>query len=282
MKKHRQIWIVIVAICLLTMSGWSAEPAATQQAQAPVEQVFQVSTLQALLEGCYDGILSAGELRKHGNYGIGTFQGLDGEMVVANGEVWQVRADGAIVRVPDATLVPFSNVSVGALPSLAMRSKLVYPSVQTTLPAFVDLVTLQKQIEEKITNRNLPYLIIMEGEFLQVQTRSVPGQQKPYPRLIEVVKQQAVFRTEKVRGILVGFWFPEYFKGINMPGFHLHFLSDDRKAGGHLLDIAAAEGVKLAVFPKANFQMRLPTTGEFAGKDIARDRASELHTIEGK
>lgn len=281
MEGLSRIGIGVLLLCAMTLAGFCAESPATPYSPDP-QALFQVSTLQALQEACYDGVLGLTDLRKRGNFGIGTFEGLDGEMVIASDEVWQVKADGTIQRVSDTVRVPFSNVSWGELPSISVRSTHAYPSRNSTLGAFANLSVLQAQVLQKIDNPNLPWLVVAEGEFLQVQTRSVPGQQKPYPRLIDVVKKQSVFRTEKVRGVLVGFWFPEYFKGINLPGFHLHFLSDDRKAGGHLLEIAATEGVLLAVYPKANFQMHLPDTGDFAKKNIAGDHSSELNAIEGK
>lgn len=279
-------------VAVLVLCGWFG--ALTQAEEAParteaggmipaeVKGVFQVSTLQALLEGCYDGVITAGELTKHGNFGIGTFEGLDGEMVVLNGEVWQVRADGAILQMPDTAKIPFGNVARGMLPSVSLLAKSPLLRTDVRLAAFPGLKELQQQIEAKIVNRNLPQLVVAEGVFLQMQTRSVPGQQKPYPRLAEVAKKQSVFRSEKVRGTLVGYWFPEYFKGINLPGFHLHFLSDDRKSGGHVLDCVAAEGVLVTIFPQTEFRMQLPAGGDFAQKNIAQDKAAELHQIEGK
>jgi acetolactate decarboxylase len=282
---------IMLAIFLLLPSlfpcGWSEEPAPQTDTQSSTSAInpfgiFQVSTLQALQEGCYDPVITAGELRQRGNFGIGTVANLDGEMMIIDGVVWQILASGEIRQAPDTIGIPFSNISSGILPRLAFVTKTAYKTHSGTLSACADLDDLQNQLAAKIVDRNLPHLITLEGEFLQVQTRSIPAQQKPFPRLADAAKNQVVFRGERVKGVLVGFWFPEYFKGINMSGFHLHFLSDDKKFGGHLLGISSAEGVKYALFPKQDFTFHLPLSADFSAKDISKAKTSELKQLEAK
>ena len=86
------------------------------------------------------------------------------------------------------------------------------------------------------------YAVMIQGEFSYVKTRSVPAQEKPYPPLAEVTKNQPTFEFTDVTGTMVGFRCPPYVTGINVPGYHLHFLTDDRTAGGHLLEFTVAPG----------------------------------------
>lgn len=188
------------------------------------DTLFQVSTISALLEGDYEGEITFQELKKHGNFGIGTFNNLDGEMVGLRGDFYQVKADGKVYPVKDSMKTPFALVTFfhpdKAFP---LNESLNYPE----LMAFLDGL---------IPNKNLFYAIKIEGTFRYIKTTSVPAQEKPFPPLTEVVKNQPEFEFRMVRGTLVGFRCPEYAGGINVAGYHFHFLTEDRKAGGHLLE----------------------------------------------
>jgi acetolactate decarboxylase len=107
----------------------------------------------------------------------------------------------------------------------------------------------------------------------------VPGQQKPYPPLAEVTKNQPTFEFHDVEGTLVGFWCPSYVDGINVPGYHVHFLNADRNAGGHLLDFTMESGqIQLDATP--NFYMCLPVNEEFGEIDMTQDRTQETNKVE--
>ena len=106
---------------------------------------------------------------------------------------------------------------------------------------------------------NLPYAIRIDGRFTSVKARSIPRQQKPYPPLAAAAEKQAVFELANVKGVIVAFRYPAYLAGVNMPGYHCHFITADRRAGGHLLD-CRVEGATVAVDALANFFLRLPDT----------------------
>lgn len=240
-------------------------------------QLYQVSTLQALMEGYYDGVVTAGELKKHGDYGIGTFQGLDGELVMLGGEVWQVKVSGEVVQVDDATGIPFANIA---------RSGGIAAVKGAELAPFGSLTEIQVQVQKFIDKANLPHLVIITGKFGSVRTRSVPAQSRPYPRLVEVVKEQKEFQAVDSEGVMLGFWFPGYFTGINATGFHLHYISNDRKFGGHVLDCASPadpEQAKLTVrvLPLTEFRMILSASEDFSAADISQDKTDEIKVIEG-
>ncbi|OQB96225.1 MAG: Alpha-acetolactate decarboxylase precursor [Verrucomicrobia bacterium ADurb.Bin122] len=110
--------------------------------------------------------------------------------------------------------------------------------------------------------------------------RSVPAQQKPYPALAEVAKTQPVFELSNVTGTLVGFRAPPFVKGLNVPGYHLHFLADDRQSGGHVLSLTLESGT-LELASYTLFQVQLPAApGTLAGLDLHKDRAQELKAVE--
>lgn len=258
LNNHLSLWLAILGVA--GMAG-AAEPADSSR-----DILYQASTINALLAGGYDGALSCGELTRHGDFGLGTFEALDGEMVVLDRTVYQVRSDGAVQAVGPAILTPFANVTF------------FDPDETFELRGIESLVQLQKEIERRLVNRNIFYAIRIDGLFDSVKVRSVPKQAKPYPRLTEAVKNQSVFELKAVQGSLVGFWCPEFVQGLNVPGFHLHFLSEDRRRGGHLLDCRLKEG-KLSLDLTAGFTLQLPEKG-FGQLDLSGSRAKELEAVE--
>ena len=227
------------------------------------EAAFQVSTLSALLRGIYDGAITCGELKQHGNFGIGTLEGLDGEMVLLDGQVYQVKADGRVLAVGDQAKTPFATVTFFAEPkSIELSNIATFKEAQHAL-------------ESILPNRNIFYAFRIDGTFSYIKTRSVPRQDKPYPPLAEVTKNQPVFEFQNIKGTLVGFWCPDYIQGINVPGFHLHFISADRSAGGHVIDFTMLEGTaKIAKL--SNFNLMLPDNDGFRSVELAKDWHSEI------
>ena len=229
--------------------------------------LFQVSTMNAVLEGVYDGVLPCGEFRRHGDVGTGTLEGLDGELIILDGKAFQTNAAGQVRAVADDERVAFGCVTF-------------FEPDRTAKFSGIDSVDgLYKLLDTLRPSPNLFYAVRVTGTFSYVKTRSVPKQQKPYPKLTEVTKTQPVFEYHSIRGTLVGVWFPAFAQGMNMPGYHLHFLSADHRAGGHLLDCAIEAG-EATVDITPEFFLELPTSAAFGSAGIAGERATELRTAE--
>ncbi len=258
--RNRLMFPLVLLTCLVA-SPVLAQPTASR------DVVFQTATLQALLEGVYDGNLACGELRHHGDMGIGTLDALDGEMVGVDGRFYQVKADGVAYRVPDNLTTPFAVVTF-------------FDADQTvTLAGPTDLAALTRGIDRMLPTLNIPYAIKITGTFRHVKTRSVPAQVKPYPRLVDVVKHQAVFEFPHVAGTIVGFRLPQFMDGLNAPGYHLHFLTASRRAGGHLLDCVATK-VKVELDASPEFFLSLPTGEAFSRAGLNEKRQDEVKRIE--
>lgn len=215
------------------------------------DTIYQVSTLNSLLMGNYDGYESVEVLKNNGDLGIGTFDTLDGEMVMIDGKVYKVKSTGEVVEVEDSVTVPFAAVTYFE------RDRKV------TLSGMTNLDTLKLELDKQITDKDMFYAIRIDGVFQDVKVRSVPKQEKPYPVLTEITKNQPVYEYKDVKGSLVGFWCPEYVGGTNVPGYHLHFISEDRSQGGHLLDVSF-ESAEAALDISDDFHMSL-TQGEAQG-----------------
>ena len=199
--------------------------------------VYQVSTITALKQGRYDGSVTFGELKQYGDFGLGTFQSLDGEMVAVDGQFYQVRVDGTVHKVPDSATTPFANVCF------------FHSERRIVLLKNDNFEKLKEALDSMLMPKEEIHAIRIRGLFPYVKTRSVPAQQKPYPGLAEVIKQQKVFELRNVRGTLVGFRFPKSMSGLNVTGYHFHFLTDDKQAGGHVLECSAKNpNVETALF----------------------------------
>jgi acetolactate decarboxylase len=242
----------------------SVQPAS---AESNRDILFQLSTIDALLAGVYQPLARLDEVLAHGDFGLGTFAGLDGELILLDGEVYQAAADGSVRRMPGDTGTPFVSFTWFD----ADRRLQPTPGM--------DFSTFKTWLEGEFPSRNLSYAVRVDGDFASIRYRSVPAQEPPYRPLKEVAEEQTFFNRENIRGTLVGFWCPSYVKGLNVPGFHLHFLSEDRASGGHLLDFELVEG-EVQLDPTADWMLDLPTDEAFLNADLGEDRAAALHAVE--
>lgn len=206
--------------------------------------LFQTSTIETLLEGNYDGDVSFAELGAHGDFGLGTLNALDGEMIALDGTYYQIRSDGRAYEVDKSARTPFAVVT------------LFEPGLSYTLDTLIDYDGLCGRVDELLQTTSC-CAVRVDGHFEYVKTRSVPRQRKPYPPLVEVVKDQPTFEFRDVAGSLVGFRFPDYAEGVNVTGYHFHFITADRSAGGHVLGCRLAHG-ELRVDTEADLRLELP------------------------
>ena len=229
--------------------------------------VYQTSTIDALLAGVYDGDLTLRELRARGEFGIGTYDNLDGEMVLLDGEFHQVKADGKVYSPDLDGETPFAAVC-------AFRPEKVF-----AVPSGADMRAAEALIDREAPNQNLFHAIRIEGQFKTMRTRSVPAQKRPFPPLKAVAATQPVFDMENVSGTVLGFRCPPFAAGVNVPGYHLHFISQDRARGGHILAFELVTGTaQVEVLDR--FVMQLPATEDFATVDLSRDRQQDLQGVE--
>jgi acetolactate decarboxylase len=249
-------WTVLILLALLAGC-----------ATAPKNTLTQVSTIDALLAGSYDGQMTTGQLLRYGDFGIGTFDGLEGEMIVLDRQVYQARADGTVVLMPTNATTPFASV-VSFVPDKT--------------PGITDVLTqktFQTRVDDLAPNQNLFLAVRFDGYFTSMKVRAVPKQEKPYPPLAEVTEQQSVFEYIGISGTVLGFRCPSFVKGINVPGYHLHFISDDKTKGGHILDFTTIGG-NLQLDACNRFYMMLPEQDEFAKLDLSQDRSADLEKVE--
>ena len=209
------------------------------------ETVSQVSTYEALKAGRYDGLIAVSNLLAFGDTGLGTFHGLDGEMVVLGGVAYQVRYDGAVRAAPGDLLSPFACVTW-------FEPDLRFDSGAMSQQIFQRSMLWKNRAPEQIA------ALRVSGVFKRIKVRSVPAQTAPYPALEQVIAEhQQSWEREGVAGTMVGFHIPAALGGVAPAGYHLHFLSDDRSLGGHVLDFDLASG-RIEVDLTPVFRVELP------------------------
>ncbi|BCS89274.1 acetolactate decarboxylase [Pseudodesulfovibrio sediminis] len=244
---------LLLALCLL------------QPAMAG-ETLFQYSTIDALLAGFYDGDLTMQALKRQGDFGLGTLNGIDGELVVLDGTAYHIAAGGTASIPDDQTRVPFATVSFFT------------PETSLDLPAVSSLKALNAAVLKSLPSQNVFYALRIDTTFSQVEARAIPKQQPPYAPLHVVVKEQVVVPFTGP-GTLVGYYSPPFVKGVNVPGFHWHFLTRDRSGGGHVLDCAFGPATA-HLDALRSLTVSLPDSREFDTLDLSKDKGRELEAVE--
>lgn len=228
--------------------------------------LFQVSTSGALVEGIYRGAVTIGHLREHGDFGLGTFEGLDGEMIAVDGTFYQVRSDGRVRIAADEDLSPFAVVTE------------FQPEESFELAECQRLETLLKELDEHRDSANVFYAIRIDGRFSMVHTRAMCRTPEGVP-LVVAAAHQPEFSMRDTSGTMAGFWSPEYAKTIEVPSYHLHFITERRDAGGHVLECSGS-GLRVQIQQVNELRLALPENQEFLRADLSRDPGADLDRAE--
>jgi acetolactate decarboxylase len=229
--------------------------------------LFQASTIGALLDGAYEGDLRFAELAAHGDLGLGTLNGLDGEMIAIDGRFYRADVDGAVGEVAADERTPFAVVT---------RFE---PAIEERIDVSLEHADLLARLDEFIPANAASCAIRLDGRFESVRARSVPRQNPPYRPLIEVVAEQHVFELTDVEGTMLGFRFPDYVEGIEVSGYHLHFISADRSRGGHVLG-SRSNGLRARLDPSSELHIELPPTIDLADPALAASTHAAVEAVE--
>ena len=234
------------------------------------ETVNQVALLQSLTLGHFDGSITVEELKKLGDIGIGTFEGLDGELIMLDGVVYRANQDLEINVVEDKVTIPFANVTF------------FEKDFSVKISDIKDKNLLEKVLGAYAVKNGVNnfYMVRLSADFNSITVRSEEGQKKPYPTLVQALEATQQEKTfENVKGTIVGLYCPSYMSGLNTAGWHFHFISDDKTFGGHVLDVDIKNGN--AEFDKtANFNMKLPDKKSFQTLNLAQNLNEDIEKAE--
>jgi acetolactate decarboxylase len=231
--------------------------------------VFQTSTLDALFEGDFDGDLTFAELARHGDFGLGTLNGLDGEMIALDGRFMRADAGGDIHDVPPSARTPFAVVTF------------FEPVVRFEVDRPLDHEAFVTELNRHAPPGSPVCAVRIDGSFESVHARSVPRHRRPYPSLAEIVHEQHVFDFREAEGTMVGFRFPDYAQGIELPGYHLHFVDAQRRRGGHVLASRPGRG-RVAIDHARELHLELPPGIELGAADTGQAAQEQVRRVEGE
>ncbi len=282
MKLFRTTALLLIASLLLTGCGTSGGDAvsdnnvesSTETVAADDtfdrETIYQVSLLQGLTFGDYNGSITALELKKRGDIGIGTFDKLNGELIMVDGVVYRAAADGSVEAVPDDETIPFSNVTF------------FDKDEEQSISGISDVASLQEELNKRVAELgdNRFYFVRIDGSFKEMNVRSEYAQEKPYKPLAEVLEtDQTFYDYEDISGTVVGLYCPPYMDKMNATGWHLHFLSDDKTKGGHVLGLSV-DTAELSWDYTDRFDMLLPDNEMFDNFDLTVDQSKDIEKVE--
>jgi acetolactate decarboxylase len=228
--------------------------------------LYMSSPINALLEGFYRDDITIATLREKGDFGIGTFNNLDGELVALDGRFFQLDLDGNARPVDDGMKTPFSTVC---------RFE---PMLTEEIAEPMDWEQFNARLKTLLPSDNMFYAIHMEGRFRAVKTRSVPRTEN-YRPLSEATDHQKLRQFENVDGHLVGFYTPSFVPSVNVPGYHFHFIDKDFTAGGHLLSCEPERlDIRIQIF--FSMELTLPKTLDYLTASFTRDAKKDLEKAE--
>lgn len=266
---------VMAAVLLICMTGCSKRTDETPYLwnnnrtsstyTANRECIYQVSLLQGLMLGDYNGSVTAGQLKKMGNTGIGTFDGANGELIMADGVIYRAAGDGTVTAVKDEETIPFADVTFFDNDTTEIISDIP------------DMTALRALLDERVeaAGKNRFYVIQIKGSFPKMNVRSEYGQKPPYRPLNEVLEtDQAFYDYEDVTGTVVGLYCPVFMKDLNAVGWHLHFVSEDHTKGGHVLELSVSEA-DISWDYTDGFSMALPDNEMFSSFDLGSEDISK-------
>ena len=234
------------------------------------EVINQVSLLQGLTFGDYYGSKSAAEVKEMGDIGIGTFDKLNGELIMLDGIIYRAAGDGSVEAVDDSETIPFCDVTF------------FDEDESQELTKIKDLSGLKEALDEKASTlgTNRFYMVRIDGTFNEMHVRSELAQEEPYKPLAKVLEtDQTFFDYENIKGTIVGLYCPDYMDRLNAVGWHFHFVSEDRKCGGHIMELKFDEA-SAKWDSTSGFEMSLPDNDMFNSFDLTVDQSEDIKRVE--
>ena len=230
--------------------------------------LFHYGFIDSFLGGMYDGGLTYRELLDHGGFGLGAPDKLDGEITVLEGKAYQTKASGNTTEVKDSDKTSYAFVT-------QFSKNFGFPLKNLTTKE-----ELEKTLDKQLTNANGMYAIKISGVFKKLKTRAFPPvKNKPYPELTSMLQNQAFFEYENIEGTLVGFRLPVYLNSVNVPGYHFHFISEDKSKGGHVLELNISEA-NIEIDILDSYTVQIPKSEDFVKFDFNKDRRDDVKSAE--
>jgi acetolactate decarboxylase len=257
----------LIALGIACSASGSVDPPPSPAEPHGRDRITQVSVINALMIGRYDGLMSIAEVLRLGDFGVGTIDHLDGELIVLDGGAYQVRGDGTVSEAAPERSTPFVTVT-----PFDAEGEYACPRVDS-------LSALEARLDDALPQQNNFLAVRVDGRFDSITLRSVRRQEPPYRPLAEVAKDQSVWTHDDLSGTLVGIRCPAWVGGLNVPGYHWHFLSEDRRIGGHVLACRVREG-RVRYDVCLDWSVKLDGSDSFNRADLGADLSGDVRRVE--
>lgn len=262
----KTLYILLAFLCGIVSA--KAQKASEKNTKNSTNTLFTAGLANTLIGGLYDGYYKYSDLKKHGNFGLGAPDKLDGEILILDGKIYQTQHSGKTFEVQDTAKTPFSVVNFFKVDK---SIKIKREMNKNQLFQYLDSV---------LVNLNGMYAIHLRGDFKYIKTRAFPPvDKKPYTPLAQMLSKQAFFEFKNQKGDFVGHRLPPYMEGANIAGYHLHFISDKKDKGGHIIDFLT-ENVTVEIDLLNSFIVDVPTTYDFNHFDFSKDLKNDVKSVE--
>lgn len=230
--------------------------------------LYQHGTLGTLMAGLLEGTASINDLLEHGDLGIATLTGSDGEVIFVDGKAYHANEHKEFIELTGDEMTPYATVT-------KFKADSSFKTSNKNQEEVFD------EVKKQMTSENMFSAVKISGTFKKMHVRMMPGQEPPYTRLIDSARRQPEQTETYIKGSVVGFFTPELFHGVGSAGFHVHFANDDRNFGGHVLDFEV-EDVKVEIQNFETFEQHFPAHDEtFTNANIDyKDIAEEIREAE--
>lgn len=260
--KHKLLYLLTLFL-LLTSSCKEQKPmdneAMVVEEKSNIDTFYQYNIWWAFVNKVFDGDLTVEKMKEYGDTGLGSFNMLDGEMVMIDGVAYQVREDGVITEGKDSDKIIYANAAFFEEES------------SINLTEVKDLESLKTELLQKLSSPNFFYVFKIHGTFKTMKCGGLAKQERPFDDGLDVlIPNRPVFEGENVTGTVVGFYCPDFIGNINAKGFHFHFISEDKKLGGHIMDFSFDDVLKVGIDKKTNYHFQLPDNDDF--KNVGFDK----------
>jgi acetolactate decarboxylase len=235
---------------------------------AQSNNLYSAGYASAFIGGLYDGYFPYRQLKTHGDFGLGAIDKMDGELTMLNGKIYQTQFTGKTLVLNDEDKTPYAVVC------FFHAAKVIH------LNSILDKASLYRYLDSLLADQNGMYAIHIKGNFNYVKTRAFPPvANKPYLPLADMLGKQHFFEFNSIKGDLVGYRLPSFMEGAHISGYHFHFLSDKKDAGGHIIDLKTND-IVIEIDKLDNYTVALPQNDDFSHFDFKKDRKEEIKSVE--
>jgi acetolactate decarboxylase len=244
MKKHTKGWLVAVA-GFLVLAHAGCQSSRIMPRQEFADTITHAGVYADLAQGNYEGFFAITNLHRYGDHGLGTFHGLDGEMIMYSGVIYRAEASGALAVAPISNQTPFAVVTFFDADRMFDVEKMDQP-------------LFKRALDMRRKQHRTPMAIQVQGLYKSLTIRSVPKQEMPWRTLDVTLNEDArQMVLTNVTGTMVGYYFPDYLSVLHPGGYHLHFIDETRQVGGHVLDFTIAHA-RISIDASPRLQVFLP------------------------